>query len=101
MSKIIVYNLIPLYTNRRRNGKCKERPPRTAFYLLHFDGETCEVKPCGKGSHLSQQVSAKFIAVRTKVDTYVPLSSASVAQVISSVVEPYSPAYRIGKFNER
>lgn len=92
MSKIIVYNLIPLYTNRRRNGKCKERPPRTAFYLLHFDGETCEVKPCGKGSHLSQQVSAKFIAVRTRLSTYVPLDSAGAADVLASILD--YPFYR-------
>lgn len=88
MSKVIVYNLVTIYTNRRRNGDCKAREPYTAFRLLHFDGETCEVKPCGKGSHLPQQVSAKFIAVRTKIDTYVPISSASVAQVISSIVDP-------------
>lgn len=86
MSKIIVYNLVTLYSNRRRNGKCKARLPHTAFYLLHFDGETCEVKPCGKGSYLPQQVSAKFIAVRTMADTYVDLSSASVNQVVPAIL---------------
>lgn len=86
MSKIIVYNLVTLYSNRRRNGKCKARLPLTAFYLLHFDGETCEVKPCGKGCYLPQQVSTKFIAVRTMADTYVDLSSASVNQVVSAIL---------------
>jgi hypothetical protein len=90
MSKIIVYNLVTLYTNRRRNGKCKARLPHTAFYLLHFDGETCEVKPCGKGSHLSQQVSAKFIAVRTRFNTFVPLVLADTEDVLTSILDyPY------------
>ena len=88
MSKIIVYNLVTLYSNRRRNGDCKAREPFTPFRLLHFDGETCEVKPCGRGSYLPQQVSAKFIAVRTMLDTYVPISSASVAQVVSAILNP-------------
>lgn len=85
MSKIIVYSLISIPRRPSKKNPNPMFPKYTAFKLLSYDGAACLVKPCGKGNHFPIEVSAEFVAVQPACHEFVPLSSATVADLIYAI----------------
>lgn len=94
MSNFIVYSLVPIERRTVKKGQEHCYPIYKGFKLLSYDGGACVVKPCGKGNHFPIEVSAEFMAVQPACHEFVPLSSATVADLIYAITMTRFPRKR-------
>ena len=83
MSKFYVYNTVPLVLPASsRYGKDKDIPRNSRLVVIDFDGESCNVKPAGKGNYRSIEVSIQFLSLRRSLSKYGPVVSISLVDFL-------------------
>lgn len=85
MSKLYVYNRIPLYGPKRRNKNGKEYPVDYPFRVVHYGNVACEVKPAGKGNHATIQVRTAFLYIVLPGGRCVDLNLASARDIFEAM----------------